>query len=61
MGRKTIELDEYYDAKLKRIAQTENRKKVEEIRHLINSKFHFLGLQDTDNQNHNKKSGCEKQ
>ena len=44
MVRITIELNEHYDSRLKKIAKVENRKKVEEIRHLIDREFVFLGL-----------------
>ena len=43
MVRKIIKLNEYYDSKLK-IAKAKNRKKTEEIRHLIDREFVFLGL-----------------
>ncbi|HEY4680550.1 MAG TPA: hypothetical protein VIH04_04715 [Nitrosarchaeum sp.] len=46
MVRKTIELNEHYYSKLKKIAKIENRKKVEDIWHLTDCKFASLGLED---------------
>lgn len=46
MVQKTIELNDHYDSKLKKIANTENQKKVEEIQHLIDREFATLDLEE---------------
>ena len=39
MSRRTLELDDKYYSKLYKLAKKENRKKVEEIRHLIDQQY----------------------
>ncbi len=39
MVRKMFELNEDYDKKLSKISKKENRKKVEELRHLISKEY----------------------
>jgi len=39
MVRKTFELNEVYDQKLLKISKKENRKKIEELRHLIDKEY----------------------
>jgi len=39
MVRKMFELNQIYDKKLSKISKKENRKKVEELRHLIDKEY----------------------